>query len=89
MNFVAIAVEAANRDIGSICQIGLAKYVDGELMDSYGTLINPQSCCSERNLEIYSITNDMVLDAPLIMDVYNEILTFIHDNIVVSHTYFD
>jgi len=31
MNFVAIDVETVNADMGSICQIGLAKFVDGQL----------------------------------------------------------
>lgn len=27
MNFVTIDVETANSDVGSICQIGMAKYI--------------------------------------------------------------
>ena len=33
MNFVAIDVETANPDMASICQVGLAKYVDGQLVE--------------------------------------------------------
>lgn len=34
MEFVAIDVETANADMASICQIGLAKYKDGNLEES-------------------------------------------------------
>ena len=39
MNFVSIDVETASADMSSICQIGIAKYIDGELVDQWESLI--------------------------------------------------
>jgi DNA polymerase-3 subunit epsilon len=41
MQFVAIDVETANPDFASICQIGLARFKDGQLVDTWEALIDP------------------------------------------------
>ena len=89
MNFVTIDVETANSDVGSICQIGLAKYSKGKLIDTYCTLVLPQTSFSSQNIEVHGITHSMVKDAPSMYDIYGQILKFIGDNIVVSYTDFD
>ena len=40
-DFLVIDVETANADYSSICQIGIADYQDGELINSWESLINP------------------------------------------------
>ncbi len=89
MDFVTIDVETANSNVGSICQIGLAKYTDGKLIDSYCTLINPQADFAALNIGIHGITADKVEDAPFIIEIFDEMLAFIGDSIVVSYTLFD
>ncbi len=89
MDFVAIDVETANNNVGSICQIGLAKYTNGELIDSYGTLVNPQADFDALNIGIHGITAEQVENAPFIIEVFDEILAFVADTIVVSYTLFD
>lgn len=89
MNFVTIDVETANNDVGSICQIGLAKYINGKLIDTYCTLVCPQTSFSRQNIEVHGINSSMVKDAPSMYDIYGQILKFIGDNVVVSYTDFD
>ena len=89
MDFVAIDVETANSNVSSICQIGLAKYVNGKLVDSYGTLVNPQADFDALNIGIHGITAEQVENAPFIIEVFDEILAFIGDSIIVSYTLFD
>ncbi|WLP93913.1 exonuclease domain-containing protein [Psychrobacter sp. M13] len=89
MDFVAIDVETANNNVGSICQIGLAKYANGKLIDSYCTLVNPQADFDALNIGIHGITAEQVADAPFIIEVFDEILAFVADTIVVSYTLFD
>lgn len=48
MDFVALDVETANFDIGSICQIGIAKYRQGKLIDTFESLINPRCSFSQK-----------------------------------------
>lgn len=89
MDFVALDVETANFDIGSICQIGIAKYRQGKLIDTFESLINPRCSFSQKNIDIHGITASTVNDAPNIFDIYGKILQFVGDDIVVSHTNFD
>lgn len=89
MNFVTIDVETANNDVGSICQIGLAKYLNGKLIDTYCTLVSPQSSFSRQNIEVHGITSSMVKGAPSMYDIYGQVLKFIGENVVVSYTNFD
>lgn len=89
MDFVTIDVETANSDVGSICQIGMAKYIKGKLVDTYSTLVLPQSTFSSTNINIHGIDSKTVKDAPSIFDIYGKILQFIGSNIVVSYTDFD
>ena len=89
MDFVAIDFETANSNVGSICQIGLAKYADGKLVDSYCTLINPQADFDALNIGIHGITAEQVADAPFMIEVFDEMLAFIAENVVVSYTLFD
>lgn len=89
MNFVAIDVETANSDVGSICQIGMAKYIKGKLIDTYCILVRPQSSFSRINIDIHGIDTKQVKDAPSIFDIYGHIIQFIGNNVVVSYTNFD
>jgi DNA polymerase III epsilon subunit-like protein len=54
--FVAIDVETANSDIASICQIGLAKYNNSNLIDEASILVNPVDDFDEKNIAINGIT---------------------------------
>lgn len=89
MNFVAIDVETANSDVGSICQIGMAKYARGKLVDTYCSLINPQATFDSMNINVHGIDSEMVENAPSISDVHGDILQFIGDNILLNYTNFD
>ena len=89
MNFVAIDVETANSAVSSICQIGLAKYINGTLTDSYCTLVNPQGDFDAFNMGIHGITAEQVADAPFMIEIIDDVLAFIDDNVVVSYTLFD
>lgn len=53
MEFIAIDVETANADMASICQIGIAKYKDGELVDEWSSLIDPEDYFDFINIDIH------------------------------------
>lgn len=89
MDFVAIDVETANSDVSSICQIGLAKFSNGVLMDEWSSLINPDAYFSEMNICVHGIQKNDVISAPFFDEVYDHILSFIGDSICVSHTRYD
>jgi DNA polymerase-3 subunit epsilon len=41
MDFVVIDVETANADLSSICQVGIASFREGDLADTWESLVNP------------------------------------------------
>ena len=89
MSFVTIDVETANSDVGSIFQIGMAKYIKGKLVGTYCHLIRPASSFSQVNIGIHGIDTMQVKDAPSMFDIYGNIIWFVGSNMVVSYTDFD
>ena len=64
MDFVAIDVETANADMASICQIGLAKYVNGVLSKEWKTYVDPEDYSDGINVSIHGIDESLVRGAP-------------------------
>ena len=89
MEFVAIDVETANADMASICQIGIAKYKDGKLIEEWSSLINPKDYFSFINIDIHGITEEDVINAPTFSEVYVELNRLMADTTTISHTHFD
>lgn len=89
MNFIAIDVETANANASSICQIGLAFFNNGELVDTWSTLINPKTTFDYINTSIHGIDEDDVINAPTFSDIYNELKNLIENQLLVSHMPFD
>lgn len=89
MNFVAIDVETANSDMASICQIGIAKFLGGILVEEWVSLINPEDFFDFINIDIHGIDEDAVKGAPIFPDVLNKLRYFMEGSICVCHTHFD
>ena len=43
MKYLALDVETANADYSSICQIGIAEFENGKVIDKWSSFINPES----------------------------------------------
>ena len=69
IDFVALDVETANTDVGSICQIGLAAFKDGALIQEWTSLINPEEAFSAFNIKVHGLTAAHVTDAPTLPEV--------------------
>lgn len=89
MNFVAIDVETANADMASICQIGVAKYVDGKLSEEWSSLVDPEDYFDFINIDIHGITEEAVIGSPKFPEVVDIIGGFINNSICISYTHFD
>lgn len=89
MNFLAIDVETANADFSSICQIGIVEFENGQQIDSWITLVNPESYFDEFNISIHGITEMDVKDAPTFDVVYDKIKEKISNKITIHHMPFD
>lgn len=84
-SYVALDVETANSFRGSICSIGLVKFQDGEVIDSFYSLINPEEEFDEFNIFIHGIMPDDVIGSPTFPEIRQKIIDFIGTDIIVAH----
>ena len=61
----------------AITEIAVVKIVNGEIVDSFQTLINPQRKIPRFITRLTGINDEMVKDAPLIQDVLPKLDKFI------------
>ncbi len=84
--FTAIDFETAQGKRWSICQIGLVRIVDGEVVDKINRLVRPpDNLYFYRNTEIHGIGSRDTMNAPLFNTVWNDIKHYIHNQKVVAH----
>ena len=67
MNFIAVDVETANADLASICQIGVARYENGQLAFEWKSYVDPKDYFDSRNMSIHGIDDSMVAGAPTVL----------------------
>ena len=89
MDFVAIDVETANADMASICQIGIAKYINGILAEEWSSLVDPEDYFDGINIDIHGITDDDVYGCPVFPEIASKLSEFLSNSICVCHTHFD
>jgi DNA polymerase-3 subunit epsilon len=89
MEFTAIDVETANADMATICQIGIARYRDGDLVEEWCSLIDPEDYFDGFNIDIHGITEEDVQGAPVLPDVLPQIRQLMENKLCVCHTHFD
>lgn len=89
MNFVAIDVETANSDMASICQIGIAKFENGVLVEEWISLVNPEDYFHFINIDIHGIDESDVADAPIFTEFLDKLKYFLEGAVCVCHTHFD
>lgn len=89
MQFVAVDVETANADVGSICQIGLAKFVDGQVAEEWCTLVDPEDYFDDVNISIHGIEPRMVKGQPKLPQIADRLRSTLESTVSVCHTHFD
>ena len=88
-DFVALDVETANYDRASICQIGMVKVLEGEIVDEFSTLIN-QPYVDEFFADIHGIKVETLRNAPSLRQAFEAAAAFVGDmDAIVTHTSFD
>lgn len=89
MRFVAIDVETANPDMASICSIGVAVFEDGQIIDEWYSLIDPEDYFDAVNASIHGIDEFMVAGAPNFEAIAATVDEFLRETVVITHTHFD
>ena len=69
----------------AITEIGAIKVENGEIVDEFSQLINPERPIPEKIQKLTGITNEMVVDKPKISEVLPKFLDFCKDSILVAH----
>jgi DNA polymerase III epsilon subunit family exonuclease len=73
-----------------ICEIGVIKTRNGEVLERFQTLVNPTVPMSAGALQIHRISDDMVKGAPKFGEVAPRVSEFLRGTILVAHnTAFD
>ena len=87
VEFVVVDVETTGHSAqsGRITEIGMIKVVDGEIVDEYSTLINPEQFIPNFITNLTGITNEMAMQAPKFDEVKTRIKTFLGDAVFVAH----
>lgn len=86
-SFIAIDVETANYQPSSICSIGCVKVVDGQIVDSFYSLVHPEPDWYVRRFtDIHGLSDDDTYNAPPFdtvwkcIDIWSEGLPFVAHN---------
>ena len=89
MDYFVVDVETANQARHSICQIGIAFYAGGKMVDVWESLVNPRDEFLEFNIGIHGNGPRMVRNAPCWSEVCLKVHSLLSGAAVASHTDFD
>ena len=86
MSFVAIDFETASRSPDSACALGMVRFNETSFEDEFYTLIAPPDMYFEPfNISIHGIHPEDVKDAPDFAHLYESVIEFIGDSVVMAH----
>ena len=85
-NFAAIDFETANRQMTSVCSVGIVIVCEGEITDKIYRLIRPRpNYYSEFNTRIHGIAYHDTIEAPFFPEIWDEIEPSIKGLPLVAH----
>lgn len=68
-----------------ICEMAAVKWQNGKVIGEYSTLVKPSKPMSDAVIKIHNITNEMVVDAPKLVDVLPDFAKFVADGFLLAH----
>ena len=84
MKYIAVDIETSGLSPvkDKIIEIGASLYVDGEIQETFSSLVKPQlASLPERITELTGITEEMLADAPLESEVMQQFLEFAGEDV--------
>lgn len=84
---VALDLETTGLDIhtDAIIEVGIVRMKDGQIIDTFSTMVNPESPIPERVTHITGIRYEDVNKAPMIDSVLPQIAAFVGNAPVIAH----
>jgi DNA polymerase-3 subunit epsilon len=89
LRFVALDVETACSEAGSICQIGVALVAADNHVHTWSTYVNPGVAFSPFNIRVHGITAEAVRDAPAFGAALAPLEALLARQPVIQHSPFD
>ena len=68
-----------------VTEIGIVRVADGEFLDEWSTLVNPERSIPEDIRVLTGISNEMVRDAPTFAELRREVLERLEGHVLVAH----
>lgn len=87
-DFVAIDVETGNRQRVSVCSLGYAKVIDGQIVETKGYIIKPIGGHEPFQTNFHKLTDEHTHDKPYFNELFPEI-KWLFDYPIVSHGMID
>lgn len=86
-NYIVFDIETTglNPLINRITEIGAAKVINGEIVEVFNELINPEVLIPNNIVRLTGITNTLVRDMPTIADILPEFIEFCEDYPIIGH----
>lgn len=86
-NYVVFDLETTglSPEIDAIIEISAVKVKKGKVEESFSTLVNPNRRIPAAASKVNGITDEMVIDAPILKDALKQFLSFIGNDILVGH----
>jgi DNA polymerase-3 subunit epsilon len=87
MIFSVVDVETTGGkpEYAAITEIAIVKTDGQEIIDTYESLVNPETSIPSNITRLTGITNDMVADKPVFEKLSNDILGFLKGSVFVAH----
>jgi DNA polymerase-3 subunit epsilon len=86
LDFAAIDFETANYERTSVCSVGVVVVRNGEIVDSFYSLIQPEpNYYNYRCTQVHGITRDDTESAPIFPEVWRQIEPLIEGLPLVAH----
>lgn len=87
--FVALDVETANGNRGSICQLGLAMVAHDDSIQTASFMIDPEAEFATFNTRLHGIGPETVVGQPRFIEVIDPLRDFLGRHPLVQHSRFD
>ena len=85
MNYTFFDVETANSHCDSICSISILETDGKNVLSTFSSLVDPEACFDNTNMEIHHITPAMVKGKPTLDELWPNISKYFENHIIGGH----
>lgn len=85
MKFVAIDFETANQKRESVCAVGMVTVENGQIVEEFYSLVDPEDRFSSFNIDVHGITPRAVSGMPTFPAISGQLWPRIAGNLIVAH----